>query len=109
MARLIIYIAGPYRGDVYANMARARDVALGVWRAGHIALCPHLNTAFFDFYAPEIPDERWLEGTLRLMARCDGVVATDDWERSSGARQEVALAKELRLPVWVWPDLPEAV
>lgn len=103
---MILYIAGPYRGDVAQNIAEAQDVALAVWRAGHIALCPHLNTAHFDTLAPDIPDDVWLSGTLDLMMRCDGVVCTSRWEASYGARVEVTQAKANLMPVWVYPALP---
>lgn len=91
----VIYIAGPFRGpsawDVQQNIMRAMALALEVWRRGAVALCPHANTMFFQDAAP---DRVWLEGDLELLKRCDAVLLTDDWERSSGARAEVVFARE---------------
>lgn len=101
---LLLYIAGPYRGDVDANIARARSVAIGVWRMGHVALCPHQNSAGMDGI---VPDEQFLEGGLLMLARCDGMVLVPGWERSEGTLAEVAAAKEWGIPVYEWPDLPE--
>lgn len=91
----VIYICGPYRGRRLANILRARSAALFVWRCGGVALCPHLNTAFFDRYAP---DETWLNGDLTLMARCDAVWAIAGWRESEGARREVGEAERMGIP-----------
>lgn len=102
----VIYVAGPYRGDVVGNIQRAREVAISLWEMGHVALCPHLNTAHFDRDS-QLPDERYLEGDLELLTRCDGVVMIPGWERSQGARGEKEHAEELGMPVYLWPDVPE--
>ena len=91
----VIYICGPYRGHRLANILRARSAALFVWRCGGVALCPHLNTAFFDRHAP---DETWLSGDLALMARCDAVWAIGGWRESEGARRELAEAERMGIP-----------
>ena len=98
----VVYIAGPFRGptpwDVECNIRRAEALALEVWRIGGVAvICPHANTRFFDRAASA---EIWLEGDKEILRRCDGVVLTPDWERSSGARAEVELAEVLRLPIF---------
>ena len=44
----VFYIAGPYRANtergVLNNIRAAEAVAIEVWKAGHVALCPHLNS-----------------------------------------------------------------
>jgi nucleoside 2-deoxyribosyltransferase len=101
----VIYIAGPFRGpsswDVQQNIMRAMALALEVWRRDAVALCPHSNTMFFDGAAP---DHVWLEGDLELLKRCDAVLLTDDWERSTGARAEVKFAVSLGIPVFTSID-----
>ena len=64
---------------------------------GAAALCPHTNTRFFQNAAP---DEVWLDGDLELLARCDAVLMTEDWERSSGARAEHEHATKRQMPVF---------
>ena len=95
----VVYIAGPFRGksswDIEQNIRRAEELALEVWRAGAACICPHTNTRFFQNAAP---DEVWLDGDIAIMLRCDALLLTDDWERSSGARAEVACAEQANLP-----------
>jgi hypothetical protein len=90
----VVYVAGPFRGasswDIENNIRRAETLALEVWRAGAACLCPHTNTRFFQNAAP---DHLWLDGDLELLRRCDAVLMTPDWERSSGARAEHDFAK----------------
>lgn len=105
MKRKIAYIAGPYRGPtteaITANIAAARTVAVEVWKLGYVALCPHLNTAHFDGI---LPDSAWLDGDLELLSRCDLLVCTPDWRRSTGATAEVAFARDHGIPVFEHPD-----
>ncbi len=97
----VIYICGPFRGAhhwaIAENIRRAETLALEVWRSGAVALCPHLNTQHFQ---DTLPDAVWLKGDLELLRRCDGILMTPDWERSSGARAEHELAQALGIPVY---------
>lgn len=85
----VVYIAGPFRGpnawEIEENIRRAERLALQVWRAGAVALCPHTNTRFFQGAAD---DAVWLAGDLEMLSRCDAVIFTPDWHQSSGARAE---------------------
>ena len=96
----VIYVAGPFRGktawDVECNIRRAEELALAVSRVGAMPMCPHTNTRFFNGEG-----QFWLDGTMELLRRCDAVVLTHDWERSSGARAEVAEAERIGLPVFL--------
>jgi hypothetical protein len=98
----VVYVAGPFRGnsawDIEQNIRRAETLALEVWRLGAACLCPHSNTRFFHNAAP---DEVWLKGDLELLRRCDAMVLTEDWERSSGARAEALFAQENNIPVFL--------
>ena len=97
----VVYVAGPFRGpsawDIECNIRRAETLALEVWRLGAAALCPHCNTRFFQNAAP---DEVWLEGDLEMLRRCDAVIVTSDWQKSSGAKAEVIEAIHLGIPVF---------
>lgn len=97
----LVYIAGPYRGanawEVECNIRRAEALALEVWKLGAAAICPHANTRFFQNAAP---DETWLEGDLEILRRCDAIMLTSDWRRSSGACGEVAVAKMRGIPIF---------
>lgn len=97
----LIYVAGPFRGpnswEIEQNIRRAESLALEVWRLGAAALCPHTNTRFFQGAAD---DKVWLEGDLEMLRRCDALILTPDWIKSSGARAEVAEANRLEIPVF---------
>ena len=101
----VIFISGPYRAStewgVAENIQRAEQVAIRVWQLGHVAFCPHKNTAFFGGIAP---DKVWLDGDLEILKRCDAIVLVPGWENSSGARAEVKLANELGLPIYQTPE-----
>jgi len=44
-------------------------------------------------------DEFWLNGTLEMMRRCDGVLLIDGWTRSTGACEEQRQAAALGIPL----------
>jgi Domain of unknown function (DUF4406) len=97
----VVYIAGPFRGnsawDIECNVRRAETLALEVWRLGAAALCPHTNTRFFQNAAP---DDVWLKGDLAMLDKCDAIIMTEDWERSSGARAEHDFAGAALIPIF---------
>lgn len=97
----VIYIAGKYRGPnawaVEQNIRAAEEVAVRVWAMGMVALCPHANSRHMEVIAS---DEVFLAGTLELMRRCDAVLLVPNWRDSAGAREEVAEAERLGLPVF---------
>lgn len=97
----VVYVAGPFRGPdswaIECNIRRAETLALEVWRLGAAAICPHTNTRFYQGAAP---DAVWLDGDLAILAKCDAVLLTPDWQRSSGARAEVDFARARGIPVF---------
>lgn len=97
----IVYIAGPFRGPhawaIENNIRRAEELSFAVAAIGAMPLCPHANTRFFH---GALPDQFWLDGTLELLRRCDALITTPDWEKSSGARSEVDEAQRLKQPVF---------
>lgn len=97
----VVYVAGPFRGPdhwaIAENIRNAERLALEVWRLGAAALCPHANTAHFQNAAP---DDVWLDGDLAMLAKCDAIIMTPDWKRSSGACAEEAFARAHGVPVF---------
>lgn len=97
----VVYLAGPFRGPdhwaIWQNIHRAAALSLEVWRLGAACVCPHMNTFPFQGAAD---DEVWLEGDLAILAKCDAILLTADWERSSGARMEKTSAEEQGIPVF---------
>ena len=105
----VVYVAGPFRcvsehmpgqqdsWGIQSNIMRAMALALEVWRLGAAAVCPHANTMFYQNAAP---DQVWLEGDLAILGKCDAVLMTPDWTRSSGARAEREYALRRGIPVF---------
>lgn len=97
----LVYVAGPFRGanswEMECNIRRAEELSLEVWRMGAVALCPHLNTRFFQ---GALEDSTWLLGDLEMVKRCDAVLLTPDWQRSRGACGERSEALANGLPVF---------
>lgn len=97
----VIYVAGPFRGptawDIERNVRAAEELAFEVFKLGAMPLIPHANTRFFHGQGP---DAFWLDGTLELLRRCDGMILTDNWETSTGARGERADALARGMPVF---------
>jgi nucleoside 2-deoxyribosyltransferase len=97
----LVYIAGPYRAKdnwgIKCNVHRSAELALKVWNLGAAAISPHLNTADFQYAAP---DNVWLEGDLEILSRCDAVMLLPNWLKSSGTRAEVEFAIARRIPVF---------
>ena len=85
---MIGYVSGPYSGDgpddIADNINNARIVARALWEAGHVALCPHLNTAHFEQDCDAKYDD-YIKGDLELILGCDFVVMIPGWESSKGA------------------------
>lgn len=97
----VVYVAGPFRGPdhwaIEQNIRRAETLALDVWKLGAAAICPHTNTRFYQGAAP---DDVWLTGDLAILAKCDAILMTPDWQRSSGARAEYEFAVTQGIPTF---------
>lgn len=105
----LVYVAGPFRAlnpdgtqdawKIHNNVIAAMGVALEVWKAGHVAICPHANTFCFQ-NASGCSDDVWLEGDLAILERCDALVTSPGWENSKGTQVELAFANKFNIPVF---------
>jgi len=95
----LIYVAGPFRAPtpwaVEQNVRRAEEVALVVARFGGMPVCPHANARYFD---GQCTAEFWLNGTVRMLERCDGAVFLPGLDTSKGEAAEWDRAFSLSLP-----------
>ena len=100
----VVYVAGKYRDthpyQIQYHIDCAKEVAMQVWKAGHAAICPHLNSAHFEGLNTE---QHFIDGTLELMKRCDVVLLVPGWETSEGTKGEIAEAERLGIPVYEDP------
>lgn len=94
----LVFVASPFRAAtpwlVAENVRQAERAALEVWRAGAVAVCPQSMSALFD---KEGPDQRYLDGWLALLARCDAVLVV---AQSAGVEREMIRADECGLPIF---------
>ena len=97
----VIYIAGPYRSDcengVFENIVGARRVAVRLWQEGWAVICPHTNSFFMG---SRLGDDKFIEGDLEILSRCDAIYMLDGWRDSKGVKAELEKAKELGLEIW---------
>lgn len=102
---MLIYVSGPYTlGDIDTNIAKAREVAVELWKMGYAVICPHTNTAHFD--CPEIPYEAFIAGDVEMVRRVDALVMLPGWMESKGAVREHQVAEDAGIPCYVWPGVP---
>lgn len=108
---MLIYVAGPYSAPtdegVDANIEAAGRIAAQLWRMGHAAICPHMNTAKMERWVEGVTYSDYMRGDLDMVSRCDAVVMVPGWENSRGAKEEHEYALALKIPIHYAPDLPE--
>ena len=108
---LLILIAGPYRsgtGDdpdlMAANLERLEEAAWPLFAAGHVPMIgewvalPVLRSAGATGVTDPLAEQVMYPTAHRLLARCDGVLRLPG--ASTGADQDVAIARERGIPVW---------
>ncbi len=112
---LMILIAGPYRsgtGDdpqlMDRNLARLEAAAWPLFEAGHIPMIgewvalPVLRSAGVGGVTDPLAEQVMYPTAQRLLQHCDGVLRLPG--QSTGADQDVAIARERGLPVWFSVD-----
>jgi hypothetical protein len=108
---LTILVAGPYRSGtndnpelMRQNLERLEDSALKLFRAGHIPLIgewlalPLLKIAGSKKPGDEIYQEISYPVAHRLITKCDAILRIKG--ESTGADNDVKIARELGLPVY---------
>lgn len=117
---MMILIAGPYRGGtndnpelMKKNLARLESVALPLFRMGHVPMIgewvalPLVHLAGSSRPGDDAWNEIQYPVAHRLLEKCDAVLRLDGV--STGADQDVRLAKERGLPVYYsLDDIPAA-
>jgi hypothetical protein len=94
---MIVYIAGPYRIDpekACREFERAHRMLL---EAGIPAIDP---IALTHRFAGLIPEDRFIELDLPLVAASDAILLLEGWEASKGACAEFSTARRNGLEIW---------
>jgi hypothetical protein len=107
----LILIAGPYRsgtGDdpvlIAQNLARLEQAAWPIFRAGHVPMIgewvalPVLRSAGATDLSDPIVERVMYPTAHRLLEHCDAVLRLPG--ESTGADQDVEIARRRRLPVY---------
>ncbi len=85
----LLYIAAPYRAktiiSLQQNIHEAKLMAMYYWNKDYAVLCPHSNSANFDGL---LSDDKFLEGTMLMLAKCDLIAMHPNWQQSAGCLNE---------------------
>jgi len=108
----LCYVSGPYTKNNMngktqeENIAQARQIGCRLWEKGFSVIVPHENTSYFEKDC-NIDYNTYIRGDLDMLSRCDYIVMTPDWESSKGAIIEKDYADILKIPIYVYPELPK--
>lgn len=97
----LIYIAGPYRAEhpyqIQQNINNAWNLGVEICQLGYYPVIPHLSTMHMEGLGTA---EFFIEATLEVMRRCDGVLVIPDYFTSKGTLGEIKEATKLGIPVF---------
>ena len=100
MINKLLYIAGPYSGDINANIAEAERVSINLIRKGFHVLTPHKNTQNYEKYEDEnITFDTWIQMDFDLLSRCDAIYMMRKWGESPGAIGEFCYAEQHNITI----------
>lgn len=95
----LIYVSGAYRAPtdegVEENIARARAVAINLWKTGWAVICPHANSSHMP-----VDTATMLEGDMEILKRCDAIYLLYGWGESEGAKSEYSQAVKAGLEIY---------
>lgn len=83
---------------MFDNIIHARSAALKLWNEGWAVICPHTNSMFMGSRLGG--DEKFIEGDLEILKRCDAIYMLNNWQDSVGAKLELTKAQEVGLEIY---------
>lgn len=96
----LIYVAGPYRGDIKRNIEKPEKKSIELIKLGFDVITPHKNSAGYEKYEDEkITHKTWLDMGLNILLRCDAIFVMKNAEDSKGTQAEIGFALENDIPV----------
>lgn len=105
--RSTAFVSAPYQGDTTShidrNIAVAELCSLWLWNNNYEAFCPHLNTRNFHILISQ-PEQVYLNFCFKIIRSglIDLIVLCGSWKLSSGVRDEIELARTLKIPITIW-------
>lgn len=107
--RNMIYLASPYSHPDKAvreeRYNKALECTKWLMKSGVSVFSPIVNSHFLDDVSMDC--DFWVEYDKWFLERCDClfVLRVDGWEASKGVAREIALARELKKPIFfIAPD-----
>lgn len=102
----VIYVAGPYTGNVEQNVATARVFSTRLWEMGFPNICPHQNS-----YKGAALEHNYLNGYAVMVTRADIVLLLPFWEKSNGTSMELKALRHRapKTPIYEWEALDNLV
>ena len=98
----VVYVAGPYRGEIKYNVLKAAAVGRLLRQCGKAVIIPHVESTFF----PEsLTEDEWIEHGIDLLHCVDTVVLVPEWQDSIGTRNEIDYAKEYKKSVYEFDEM----
>ncbi len=106
----IVFIAGPYFGDgtrevIQKNIREAEKYQIELANRKIGFFCAHNHTEHFEVKATA-EEQFYYDLDFQFLTKAaDAVLAIPGWEKSNGAKREVAWAREHNLPIF-YPKSP---
>ena len=104
----MIYVAGPYTPrnhsnhmGVFINIARGTKTCAKLATTGRYSPINPWTDWLMTMFEESIPMEIYYAMALEQMRRCDAVLLTDGWNKSSGTIAEVKEAIIMNIPVFI--------
>ena len=99
----LVFVAGPYREQL--NMDNSRKVCKSLWGKGFAAIASHTNTPpdFMDVTSME----KFAEGYLEVIKRCDLVMFLPNWHTSKGCQVEMEFVIANDIPYEIISNIDE--
>lgn len=101
----VVYLSGPMTGLPQFNFPAFNDAAAKLRADGYEVISPAENYGGRH----DLPRKMYLRLDVEAVLEVDMIVLLDGWELSKGACLEVAIARELELPIVCYPDMTECV
>lgn len=96
----LLYVAGPYSGDIKQNIKNAEQISINLIRSGFHVITPHKNTAGYEQYEDdEITYQTWIDLDLNILSRCDAIYVMKNSEHSIGTQKEIEFALHNRIEI----------
>lgn len=105
----LVYVCGPMRGHPKMNFPAFYEAEEKLKEQGYDVVNPARLDEDSGFVPNGEVSDEFLKGAaerdLMGVIHCDGVVLLPSWEKSKGARAEVAVAQWLNKSLWLYPSM----